>query len=143
MVSEYLNLKRSINAVNNELLTAFRKKTEQCEKEQEENGRLKKKVKLLETKMKDLEAKVKTGEKSQENLNAVLGVIKPVLEQYKWNMEDAKTPVAFSNAIAWEVEMQAEKSEELENKLNKRKKAYLKLKADWEAYNASMDVEEV
>ena len=143
MVSEFLNLKRGINAASNELLSALRNKTEECKKEQEDNGRLKKKVKFLETTIKDLEAKVKVGQESQENLTAVMKVIKPVVEQYEWNMEGNKTPQGYSHAIASEVELQAEKSEDLENKLAKRNQLISKWKADLETYSASMDAEDL
>ena len=64
MVSEFLNFKRGINAASNELLSALWNKTEECKKEQEDNGRLKKRVKFLETTIRDLEAKVKVGQES-------------------------------------------------------------------------------
>lgn len=143
MVSEFLNLKRGINAASNELLSALRNKTEECKKEQEDNGRLKKKVKFLETTIKDLEAKVKVGQESQENLSSVMKVIKPVVEQYEWNMEGNKTPQGYSHAIASEVELQAEKSEDLENKLTKRNQLISKWKADLETYSASVDAEDL
>ena len=70
-------------------------------------------------------------------------VIKPVVEQYEWDMEANKTPQAYSHAIASEVELQAEKSEELENKLAKRNQVILKWKADLDTYSASMDAKDL
>jgi chromosome segregation ATPase len=128
MALQILNLKRNLNAASNELLSAIKNVTKEYEEEQQENERLKKRVKLLETTNKDLEAKVKVGEESKQNLTAVLEVIQPVVKQYKWNMKGAETPKDYSEAIAWEVEIQAEEKIDLEKKLAKREEASWKTK---------------